>query len=174
MKSGVPGFTLLEWVIYFFLTIVVVTLMFEYVVGVRRHVVGITQQASTLAQLSAAHDACVRDVSAAAERQGQWRVVGPSSLVWQKGTMQCSWSVEEGALVRRERLFDAVKKEWKPVHKSVVARGNIVLHVVPLYAQTTSAHQEQRLVGLEILLAGEERGKKISVHSTIAFKNGIV
>jgi hypothetical protein len=173
MKVVVSGFMLIEWVLYFFLSILLVMGVLEYVVGVRHHIVCMAEHSTMLAQLSAAHDACVRDVSTI-DDTARWKELGPHALVWQCGTTSYSWTVEAGTLVRHEKRFDPHKKTWEGARKSVVARDIVEFYIEPLYAYEPAQSTKQRLVGMKVRIGGANIEKKMQVSSTVAFKNGRV
>lgn len=172
MNFSARGFTIIEWTIYFFLVMVVVTGIFHYVVGVRHHLVAMGRQSGALSQLCAAQDACVRDLQGASNEVAYWHELGPESLAWQKGHIIYCWAVESGLLVRREKVFDPLKKSWKSLHKSVVTHGHVEFVVVPIYAPQKTQDKEQIVVGMELCFSCEELGQKVRVQKTVTFKNG--
>lgn len=171
MNRNVHGFTVLEWMIYFFLVLVVVTGVFQFAAGVRRHVVAVSEQVGCISHASAALDALVRDLALAPQKLDEWQEQGPEKIAWKYGNTLIAWEVEEGnVLVRKEKTMDQATHMWKPTKKSVVARDVDSFRAVPLFA-LHGPQKERLMVGVELALRYKGVGRWQAAQTTVALCN---
>jgi len=94
------GFTLIEWLVYFFLIITVLTGIFHFVATTQQQVIKLGKGSRMISQLSAAQDLLARDISSSPAMQNQWEQIGPDVLSWKQGDEKISWSLQKKNLYR--------------------------------------------------------------------------
>lgn len=117
------GFTLIEWLVYFFLIITVLTGIFHFVATTQQQVIKLGKGSRMISQLSAAQDLLARDIASSPAMQNQWKQIGPDALSWKQGDEKISWSLQKKNLYRTK----------SGSRKSVVARGLLRAEFVPQF-----------------------------------------
>jgi len=132
MATTTKGFTLIEWVLYFFLLLLVLTIIFHFSATVQQQLVHWGRRSDSLSQLSVAQDLFFRDVSCAPIELNQWDVLASEHIAWWQEKVRISWEFHEGTLMRVEK--DGNKSENKRSRKkSVIARNITAVHFTPHY-----------------------------------------
>jgi len=127
------GFTIIEWLIYFFLIIFVLTGLFHFVATTQQRLLGLSTKSSEIAQLVGAQDGLAGDIAVAPTDPEVWTVLAQDKLAWTKKKKKICWSFEKGKLYRCEQRFDAQKKEWKKKRKAIVCRSVEQVYFEPNY-----------------------------------------
>jgi len=115
------GFTLIEWLIYFFLITIVLTGIFHFVATVQQRSSGLKKRTNLFSHMCSIQDALAHDIMTAPTNPKNWDECGPSSLVWRNGDVKVRWKRDGKRLIREKSTFDVSKKTWTSQRKSVVA-----------------------------------------------------
>lgn len=115
------GFTLIEWMIYFFLISTVLTGIFHFVATVHQRISKLKRETHLFAHLCSLQDALAHDIMRAPANLNCWDELGPSCLAWRKDNNKIIWKQKGNTLVREAHHFDAKSKKWISQRKSVVA-----------------------------------------------------
>lgn len=123
MKQEKPGFTVTEFLVYFFLLMLVTTLTVHWVVSSHVRIAYNRAHTLTFIECSCAHDVLARDLRCAPTEVQSWKVFGDGQWVWRTPEGDVGWELDDGLLVRSHGLYNMVTRTWIKRIRSLVARG---------------------------------------------------
>lgn len=129
MKQNKKGFSLIEFTVYFFITIVVFIMLFNFFLTTNFYVQKQEQQCNTCINLSTAHMMLQRDIFASPAERSAWHVLTNTEIVWRSDKKACGWVLDDGNLYRIEGSYH---NGWQTKKKSLVLKNcsDKVFHVV--------------------------------------------
>ncbi|MCK5632254.1 prepilin-type N-terminal cleavage/methylation domain-containing protein [bacterium] len=130
------GFTLIEWLIYFFLTTVVLTGLFHFIATMNQQIRILEKKNTSIASLSIVCDAFVRDVSCASQNLATWNEISEKKISWNSNHKKITWQQEKNNIVR-------IKHEKGKSRKSIVARNITSITFKPFYKKILSNTKKQ-------------------------------
>jgi len=136
MAISTKGFTLIEWVLYFFLILLVLTIIFHFSATVQQQLVLWGRRSDSLSELCVAQDLFFRDVSSAPIWLNQWDVLTSEHIAWRQEKVSISWEFHEGTLMRVEKDGNQSKNK-RLRKKSVIARNITAVQFTPHYKKNT-------------------------------------
>lgn len=167
------GFTLIEWLIYFFLICTILTGMFHFVATNQQALLSLSKKSSVISQMCAAQDGIARDIATAPTDLKAWNFLGPEQIAWQTGTQKIGWSLNNGSLYRAHQEFDQIKKMWGKNKKAVVARNINTLIFTPHYKK--NPHEAgRRLFCITCCLQQVVAGHKLNIERTTLLQNRVI
>jgi len=117
------GYTLVEWLISFFLVIFVVTLLFQFSTHVNSKLAAISKKSNLFTEVFAAVDAVTRKLYCAPCQTKFWKDLRKDSLVWHDPIEKKDF----GWLFQKNQLFFVTgtfsNALWKRKRKNLVARN---------------------------------------------------
>lgn len=162
--NGQKGFTLIEWMIYFFLIMAVLTGVFHFATSVQQNFFSLSRKSGMLSQLSVSLDAMAYDLSTSPVEVKQWEMLGPTSVVWKQDNKKIEWFLEKNILRRKEHEHSPDAKANK-TKTSIVARNVSGLRFIPFFIQS---HKEKKQVqSISCILECETR----QIERTVVLKN---
>lgn len=153
------GFTLIEWLIYFFLIISVLTGIFYFVATTQQRVVLLGKRSGIISQLSAAQDLLARDIASSPSMRDQWNQIGPNAISWQQDDKKISWNMENQNLYRTK----------SGSRRAVVARGLSRVEFIPQYHMG-----KNRLRSITCTLEATIDGKTCLFEQTVSLQNRVI
>ena len=153
------GFTLIEWLIYFFLIISVLTGIFHFVATTQQRVIKLGRRSRIIAQLTATHDLLARDIASSPSMKDQWNQIGPDALSWQQDDEKISWSMQNQNLYRTK----------SGSRRAVVARGLSRAEFVPKYNV-----KQKHLRSITCILEATIDGQACFLERTASLQNRVI
>lgn len=123
MKHNVLGTTIVEFLCYFFLTILLGIVVSHLAVMTHRQLGKHTNHLSAELSLYAALDVVRRDFLAAPSDLQAFKKITPSELIWDTGTAHLGWQFENNTLFRLEGVYHNQRQTWTKKTKNVIAKN---------------------------------------------------
>ncbi len=165
------GFTIIEWLIYFFLISFVLTGIFHFAFTIHQNVVQTEGRSTLLLSLSIAHDVVARDLAVAPGSLERWKNFQGDFISWKQDEREIFLGKEKESLVRTERKFNRKLNKWGKKTKSLLARHITSVKFHPKY-QERASDNKLLLHGIRLLLKGEIKDFQIKVERTTFLKTG--
>jgi len=117
------GFSLIEFLIYFFLVLLLSTLVIHWVTSSHIRMSSVGNRCLQSLAVCAAVDCLMRDLYAAPYDLREWKLCDDAlGYVWHVGTLDIGLSCSDGILVRSEGVYNGTSHEWTARKKSVIAQ----------------------------------------------------
>jgi len=159
------GFTLIEWLIYFFLITSVLTGIFHFATTMQQRLISFSKTSGMMCQLCAAHDALAHDIARAPSDVACWeQPIGPTSLCWKQGNKKIRWELHKKNL---RRIETKIKSK-----ASLVARNVSELLFVPHYKKLVG--HGNGICSITCIVKQEVEGQTQKVERNITLKNRVV
>jgi len=167
------GFTIIEWLIYFFLITTVLTGIFHFVATTQQKLLHLSKKSSAVAQLCGALDALVHDLATAPTDLQKWTLLGPGQISWKKSDGTIGWNLNKKNLYRSYQQFDKNKQAWGKKKKNIVARGVESIQFIPSY-EKFFAGNKQLVQTITCKLRYVVEGRISTVERTVLLRNRVV
>lgn len=135
MRKWTTGFIIIEWLIYFFLIVSVLTGIFHYSVTVNQQIARLQAQSASFFQLCIVQEKLAKEIMLAPAKKEKWQEIGTQLLWWQNEKKIC-WKLKDNNLIRVEQIFDKTHQHLLQTKKSVVAQNIAELSFSPHLKQT--------------------------------------
>lgn len=114
------GFSLIECMIYFFISTLLLTVVINWVVTTQSRVSSASKQCNQWMGHVTALDFICRDLRAAPSNQAEWKKINTTELIWHLDDNDIGWSMENAQLFRSEGTYVASSGQWNTRTKSLV------------------------------------------------------
>ena len=104
MATNTQGFLLVEWLVYFFLILLVLTIIFHFSATIQQQLIFWGRRSETFSDLCVAQDLFFRDVSSAPIELNQWHKLEADSIAWRHNKVIISWEFHDKTLMRVEKV----------------------------------------------------------------------
>jgi len=125
------GFTIVEWLVSFFLVIFIVTCLFQFSASVNSKINDISKKSNKLTEIFSALDTMTRKIYSAPCQIDNWKNINETNLVWHD-------SIEKkdvGWLFEKEKLFFVTgtwkEGRWYKKRRNMVANNIVSLQFTP-------------------------------------------
>ena len=173
MAINTKGFTLIEWVLYFFLILLVLTIIFHFSATVQQQLVHWGKRSDSLSQLCVVQDLFFRDVSCAPIGLDQWDVLASEHIAWRQEKVRISWEFHKGTLMRVEN--DGNKSEnKKSIKKSVIARNIAAVQFTPHYKKSAIPGFDKVIQSVSCMLKIVIANRDCKLERTVLLRNRVL
>jgi len=161
------GFTIIEWLVSFFLFLLVTTFAFQIVTRVHANLYRYGKRSHYAAQLYAALDVLRRKVYQAPSEKSKWKKISDSELIWydERENLDVGWFVEKEQFFMATGLYE--QDRWKKRRRNLIAKNIRTI-------KFDNHANENNIKSIRILLEGECEGKKYNFERIMALRNRIV
>ncbi len=167
MHKRQNGFLVFEFLIYLFLSILLVTLCLHWAINLYVPMMFRSRQSNTIVSFYAACDLIARDIRMAPSDRSLWKKIDPSTLIWHTNDGDIGWFYnDQGKLTRFQGSYDATAGVW---HKKV---QSTVLQSVDHVSFTVSHGNKDRVSEIQ-KVACVLKLKGDSSYHTIAYQVAI-
>jgi len=173
MAIATKGFTLIEWVLYFFLILLVLTVIFHFSATVQQQLVHWGRRSDALSQLCVVQDLFSRDLSCAPIDLKQWDVVTSENIAWWQKNVRISWEFHEGTLVRVEKDSNQSTNK-RSRKKSVIARNITEVRFAPHYKKNTILEFDKVIQSISCLLKMVVANRTLELERTVLLRNRVL
>ena len=167
------GFTIIEWLIYFFLICFILTGIFHFVAINQQRLFKLSKKSSAVAQLCGAQDGFARDLSCICVDTVTWTFFGEEEIAWQTEKQKVNWILKKRKLYRSQQEFNQETKAWKKKKRIVVARNIQKVIFLPYYKKFPH-EKERRITHIKFKIEHVAAGQACSVERTILLPNRII
>ena len=122
MNHNKNGFLLINFLIYFTLTLFVSSLVGVWSLRIYQSITAASKKMHEHTQWHLAFDVLSRDVMAMSATQNLLKM-DDTCLIWQQGDEAIGWSIEKGMLLRFQGVYDAINHSWKKKTQSLIAQN---------------------------------------------------
>lgn len=172
IATTTKGFMLIEWLVYFFLLLLTLTLIFHFSATIQQQLVFWGRRSEALSQLCVAQDLFSRDVSSAPIELNQWDVLKSESIAWRQKNVTTSWEFHNKRLVRVKKGGDQrVNRGSKK--KSVIARNIAAVHFTPHYKRNAIPGCEKVIQSISCRLKMVVAKKPYELERTVLLRNRV-
>jgi len=127
------GFTIIEWMIYFFLIVFVLTGLFHFATKTQQKLLSLSKKSGIVAHLCGAQDGLAQDIAVAPINLQAWDTLSKEQIAWTQKKKKICWNCEKKTLYRSEQVFDEKIKAWLKKKKIVVCRNVTSVFFDPNY-----------------------------------------
>lgn len=131
MKTMQPGFSFIEFLVYFFLIVQLTVLVTSYMISSYATITDYNKISDIDINLSCAVDILERDIKQFFSPHGKLHRVG-NEYIWAAG-LSVGWEVKGGNLMRSEGQYDADTCQWYDVVRGVIVNNIKSIHIEPCY-----------------------------------------
>lgn len=163
------GFTIIEWLIYFFILISVFVCVFHFITRIQLNLINISNKSGIVSQISVAHDAIEKDLSVSPCDLEMWNEITEERIAYKMNNLKIIWDFSKKNLYRIEEKIDLQQKKRVAQKKSVVARNISQVTFIPHYTEDTSANKKRMLHRMDCTIEHEAYTSK----RTTVIKNRI-
>ena len=171
MATNTQGFMLVEWLVYFFLILLVLTIIFHFSATIQKQLVFWGRRSETFSDLCVAQDLFFRDVSSAPIELNQWDKLEADSIAWRYNKVIISWEFHDKTLVRVEKGRDRRVKNSRK--KSVIARNIAAVQFTPHYKKIAIPGFEKVLQSISCRLTIVVAKKTYELERTVLLRNRV-
>ncbi|HEV2601881.1 MAG TPA: hypothetical protein VGT41_06345 [Candidatus Babeliales bacterium] len=132
MKMSQPGFSLIEFTVYFFLIIQLTVMVTSYMVSNYATITGYNKISDIDINLSCTVDVLERDIKQFCSTQGTLLHKADNEYIWVDG-FSVGWEVYKGNVIRTEGLYDPLTYQWHESVRGTVVNNIKAIHITPYY-----------------------------------------
>lgn len=169
MATTTQGFMLVEWLVYFFLILLVLTIIFHFSATVQQQLVFWGRRSETFSQLCVTQDLFARDVSSAPIELNQWDVLESESIAWRHNKVITSWEFHDKTLMRVEKGGDRNTRK-----KSVIARNIAAVQFIPHYKKNAIPGFEKVIQSISCRIKIVVAKKTYELERTVLLRNRVL
>ena len=150
------GFTILEWVISFFITVTILTVVFQFSAKIYSQLIGSSRFNAMFSDVTVALDAMTKNIFQAPAEKNKWKKISSIHIMWKDEQTK----TVVGYLYEKQNLFFVKGKR-----KNVIARN---LKNVKFAATV----EREEIKSIRCVIAFSCHQKKYTVDRLIILKNG--
>ena len=164
------GFSLIEFTIYFFLVLLLSTLVIHWVSSSHIRMSRVGNKCLQSLAVCAAADCLMRDLYTAPSDLEKWKLCDESAgYVFCAGSLDVGFACDEGSLVRSEGTYNTTAGAWSTRKKSVIARDVTACTLTRVFAE--KSNQVRQLV---LNIRSRKADHEYTAQHTITIRNGTV
>jgi len=162
------GFSIIEWLISFFLILLILTSVFQSCVVMNKHLLKTSKSAYKCAELCSAFDMVVRYISSAPFQPNVWKKLSRNELIWHDKALHA----DIGCCIENRNIFiikgTYVNGAWHKKRRNLIARNIDRFDFYPHYAK------KNLLCNIRLVLEAECEGKSYTFERIVYIQNRIV